>query len=239
MIIDYLIYNLPALCSCSLTCYSWYMAAISHLHATFSINDISPQQKYKWPNSIRRMHRLGLLPLVKIVSIKWSYPTVFSPMRFNCCTLRHFLTLTNVQILEIRDLDIPSFMPRIRRYFAPFLPTLCSLHLRAPKGSNRQIIFFIGLFQHLENLSLFYESPGGNPEEDLTLIPPFTPPLRGRLISWSWTTAGLFRDMFHLFGGMNFKTLNLFNASETRFLLRACAKTLQVLRLHPNDPLSE
>jgi hypothetical protein len=45
--------------------------------------------------------------------------------------------------------------------------------------------------------------------------------------------------MVHLFGGISFGTLNLLKAKETRFLLRACAKTLRTLQLHPNDRRGE
>ena len=238
MIIGYLFYNSPALRSCSLTCYSWYIAAVPHLHSTLDMVNVTPfRGKRHWPNCIRYKHMLGLLPLVKTVLITGN--VTFSPKWFNCCTLRQFLTLTNVQSLEIRHLDIPSFMPRIRRYFRPFLPTLQSLHLFSPIGSDRQIIFFVGLFQHLENLSLKGPRPQGREPEDLTLIPPFTPPLRGELIGFDCKKAGLFQDMVHLFGGIGFYAMDLFDVNETRLLLRACAKTLSSLRLYPNDPLGE
>jgi hypothetical protein len=37
MIIAQLIYDLPTLLSCSLTCCSWYLAAVPHLHTTLSV----------------------------------------------------------------------------------------------------------------------------------------------------------------------------------------------------------
>lgn len=49
---------------------------------------------------------------------------------------------------------------------------------REPKGSRRQIIFFIGLFQHLEDLKLLYKWVDflEEPADDLTLVPSFVPP---------------------------------------------------------------
>ena len=242
MVIAYLIYNSPALRSCSLTCYSWYIAAVPHLHPILFVTlDImtSRDRRILWPNPFLHMHRLGLLPLVKTIRIH-SFFTRFSPKQFNCCILRQFLTLTNVQRLEVDDLDIPSFIPTVRRYFGPFLPTLQSLCLKKPKGTNQHIIFFVGLFQHLENLSLDrLICYGSEREKAPTLIPPFTPPLRGWLIVKNCKKAGFFQDMVRLFGEIRFSAVNLFGVDETRFLLRACAKTLRTLQLHPTDCLGE
>jgi len=91
--------------------------------------------------------------------------------------MRHFFELTNVQELGIGYLNIPKFMPRIRRYFRGFMPTVRSLALREPKGSRRQIVYFIGLFQHLEDLKPLYDRPyrREEPVDDTTLFSPFAP----------------------------------------------------------------
>jgi len=53
-----------------------------------------------------------------------------------------------------------------------------------PRGYHRQFLYFVGLFQHLEDLKLVF-TPGQRfwkEEADPLLIPPFTPPgLGGRL----------------------------------------------------------
>ena len=239
IIIAHLTYDLFGLRSCSLTCHSWYTAAVPHLHHTLTTSTHPWHGKFKWPHPIRFMHTFGLLPFVKTIRICNYHSKEFSPKQFDRSTLRQLSALTNIQRLEIDNLDIPSFMPMIRQYFGPFLPTLQSLHLKAPKGSNRQIIFFIGLFQHLEDLTLYCTAWGIQPEEDLTLIPPFAPPLRGQLAVWHWTGAGFFQEMVHLFGEIRFEAMDLFYVDETRFLLRACAKTLRVLKLRAADPRGE
>ena len=181
-IIAHLMHDLFALRSCSLTCYFWYIATVPHLHPTLNVYVGKVGRRFRWPNPIRCMHAFGLLPFVKTLHIR-GYPEEFSPKLFNRRILHQFSTLTNVQRFRIDSLDIPSFIPRIRRYFGPLLPTLRSLHLTSPKGSNREIIFFIGFFQHLENLSLTHHHfHDGDREEDLTLIPPSAPPLQGRLV---------------------------------------------------------
>jgi hypothetical protein len=65
---------------------------------------------------------------------------------------------------------------------------------------------------------------------------PFILPLLGWLEVLEWTRLGLFQDMAYLFGRFKFTCLTLLKASDTRFLLHACAKTLWEPQLHPNDP---
>ena len=234
MIMVHLIHNLRALRSCSLTCCSWYMAATPHLYPTFNMN--YNWSYCQWSYYILSMHALGLLPLVHTVWIQGNYTLGFSPKWFKGNTLSQFLTLTNIETLDISGLNIPSFIPRIKQYFGPFSPTLRSLSLWRQIGSNGHIIFFIGLFQHLENLSLSCAELYRRKPEDPTLIPLFTPPLRGRLIVWDWREMDIFRDMIRLFGGIRFSAMSLTTTDETRVLLRACAKTLRVLRLSLIDP---
>ena len=103
------------------------------------------------------MHKLGLLPLVKKFRIRRKLsgsPRLFSPERFKRGILHHFSALTNIQEFAIDCLDILSFMPKIRPYSGHFLPSIRSLVLESPKGSCRQIIYFIGLFRHLDDLKL-------------------------------------------------------------------------------------
>jgi len=70
------------------------------------------------------------------------------------------------------------------------------------------------------------------------MSPPFTPPLQGRLVVSGWMGPGFFQDMARLFGGIRFRYMDLTDVRDTRFLLRACAETLEVLRLAPTDLLS-
>ena len=111
---------------------------------------------YQPPRSSQEAKKLGLLPFVKKfrVCVESSDTAMFSLKRLNWGILRQFSALTNVRELAIDYLDVPSFMPRIRRHFGHFSPTVRSLALRKPKGTSRQIIFFIGLFQHLDDLEL-------------------------------------------------------------------------------------
>jgi len=242
VIIGHLINDTHSLLACSLTCYSWYIATVPHLHHTLTTSAwySFTNSKFVWPKPLRGAHKLGLLPLVRKFQIHrrdLQFSSGFSPKRFNCCSLRHFRALTNVQDLGIDCLDIPSFMPHIQLYLGHFLPTLRSLAMGEPNGSRRQIIYFIGLFRHLEDLKILYDKVNRQeePEDHATLIPPFVPPLRGRLTMCS-TGVGLLKDMIDLFGGARFRYLDIFNVGGTRLLLDACAGTLETLRLYPSDP---
>ncbi|KAF9643564.1 hypothetical protein BDM02DRAFT_3123277 [Thelephora ganbajun] len=243
MIIAHLIYDKRSLLACSLTCYSWYIAAVHHLHHTLIAQYLFPPiyPNLRWPKPLREADKLGLLPLVKKFQFHSEYYpglSKFSTKQLNWCTLRHFSALTNVQELGLDYLDIPSFIPRIRWYFGHFSPTVRSLALREPTGSRRQILYFVGLFQHLDDLKLLYYRFRfhGGPTDDLGLIPLFAPPLRGRLTMTRLRGVGLFKDMIQLFGGIRFRYVDLFEVGGTRLLLGACAKTLETLRLYPTDP---
>jgi hypothetical protein len=91
MIIAHLIFDKPSLCACSLTCYSWYIAAVAHLHHTVAIETFFLRdRKSRWPNPIRYMYMLGLLPLVKKLHIEYNFHrrSAVPPKKFRCCILR-------------------------------------------------------------------------------------------------------------------------------------------------------
>jgi hypothetical protein len=239
MIIVYLIYDEASLLACSLTCYSWYIASIPHLHHTLvtSFYWRVHGSKHMWPKSVRNMDKFSLLPLVKKFQVREGahlYHCASPQTRFNYRTLYHFWTLTNVQELGIEYLDIPSVMPKIRRYFRHFLPTVRSLSLRAPKGSNRHIMCFIGMFQHLEDLKIIYgifERQGE--AKSATLIPPLIPPLRGRLKVVGLRGVGLLKEMIEQFGGIRFHYMDIYEVEGMRLMLGACGNALETLRLYP------
>ena len=240
MIISHLACHTVSLLACCLTCCSWYITAAPHFHHTLVTPYICGSSKCWWPDSIRNMHKLGLFPLVKRFQVR-GFQTPFSPRLFNCRILRQFSSLTNVQELRIGDLDIPGFMPEIRRYFNHFSPTVRSLGLDAPRGSRQQIICFIGLFPHLEDLGLWNgcSKLQGEPLGDPMLVPFFTPPLRGRLKMRNFKSVGILEDMISLFGGIQFRHMDLKGIYGVQLLLEACAETLETLRFCPSNPYGE
>jgi len=249
MIISCFIYDRPSLLACSMTCYSWYMIAVHYLHHSLTTDDERPSPgrttRDFWPKPLRKSYKLGLLPLVKRFRIRldisdWRYYG-FASDRLGWRTMRYFSALTNLQELGIDFLQIPSFMPNIQRYFGHFSPTLRLLALRKPRGSCRQILYFISLFPNLQDLKLCYGSLEDVWESaaDATLVPLSVPPLRGWLTLACFTRENLVKDMIFFFGGLHFRHMDLFKVRCTRLLLDACAETLETLRLYPTDMSGE
>ena len=252
MVVAYLIYDVRSLRVCFLTCYSLYIAAVPHLHHTLTI-EINPYacslqerpptyHSSQWSNRIQHMNKLGLLPLVKKLRIcgtfdDYHYRELY-PELVSCSLLHKFSALSNVRELLIEYLDISTFTQRPQQLFCHFLPTVQSLVLMKPKGSHRRIIYFVGLFQHLEDLKLSLSYPELEQEysvDDLTLIPHFAPPLRGRLTMLFSNKVEFLADMISLFGGLRFRSMDLCCVDGMRLLLGACAETLETLRLRLTD----
>ena len=105
IIVSYFIYDTPTLLACSSTCYSWYIAAIPHLHHSLTAGKDIPYDKNFWPKPLRRSYKLGLLPFAKRFQIRLSSPRHSSPKVtpewFDRRTLRYFSALANLQELEI------------------------------------------------------------------------------------------------------------------------------------------
>ena len=191
-----------------------------------------------WPNPIRYAHALGLLPLVKEFRIRGTCDGP-SSARFNNRILRQLSALSNVQKLEIERLNIPSFIPRVRQYFRDFLPTVQSLVLREPRGTHRQITYFIGLFQNLQDLGILYDPRHFAEEPDPALTPAFIPPLQGWLKLMCFSGAGILKNMIDFFGGIRFRYMDLYGVNGMGLLLDACAKTLECVVLDPTDCFGE
>jgi len=100
MIIAHLTYNTRSLRACALTCYSWYIAAVPHLHYCLFIGN-SWDINFCWPNHLQQKHALGLLPLVKIFWIRDVGGTpAFTPKWFDGHILHQFSALNHVQRLR-------------------------------------------------------------------------------------------------------------------------------------------
>ena len=243
IILSFLVYDTIALLSCSTTCYSWYIAAVPHLHYSLTTDERrywEYEKLYNWPRPLQESHKYGLLPFVRRLIIRVCAPpnVGFTSEWLGRCTLGYFSALTNLQELGIDHLQLSSFMPNMGYYFGHLAPTLRFLALAWASGSSRQILYFIGFFPNLEDLKLIHPFCGSKQEyaDDATLVPLSIPPLRGRLTLASITGDEFVTDMIALFGGLRFRHMELFAVECTRPLLHTCAKTLDTLRLYPTDP---
>jgi len=244
MITAYLTYDKHSLQACALTCYSWYIAASPLLHQTLICPIYSqPEDRLTSPLLFLRKEAFGLTPLVKTLWFRGDDTnrvafSLWQPDLHGSLSLYRF---TRVNQLRIDYLDIPSFLSYIRWCPVSFLQSVRSLALKEPKGTRREIIYFIGLLQRLQDLRLLYDGvdPREEPAGDLTLIPLFVPPLRGSLTMRHSTGVELLKDMLDLFGGFRFRRMDLFNVDGTQLLFGACAKTLESVTLDPSDPIGE
>ena len=238
-ILSHFIYDFLTLLACSMTCHSWYIATVPHLHHSLTIHDssgLAEYWKHMWPRPLKKSYKLGLLPLVKRFRICLWHHT-FIPKQIDGLHQRYFSALTNLQELGIDSLQVSTSMPTIRQCFGHLSPSLRFLALKNPNGTHRQILYFIGLFANLQDLKLQYSKPTDEPEDtsDATPIPLSTPPLRGWLRLVCFTKEDLVRDMIALFGGLRFRHMDLFEVSCSQLLLNECAETLETLRLYsPN-----
>lgn len=226
--------------ACAFVSRSWYIVVVPHLRLTLITQIDSSYEKHWWPEPLLTGSKLGLLPFVTRVFIRGrsQYDRGFSSRKFNNSTRLAFSTFTNVQELSVDTLNIPSFIPRIHQYFGQFLHTLRSLTLKGAMGSHREIVFFVGLFPHLEDLE-FRDGYWREPANDLTLVPPCVPPLRGRLTASYKGGHGLAKTMIDSFGGVRFRHMNLRRMDGTQYLLYGCGNTLETLKLDAIDLCGE
>ena len=241
MIIAHLIDDTQSLRECSFISRSWYSAAVPHLHRT-----IIAKRRYRsydvieWSESLLVASKFGFLPFVTRVFISGRYrlDSVFSVRELDYRTQRNFSELINVREFSIDMLYIPDFIPRIQEHFGQFSPTLRSLTLTSPAGSGRQVVYFIGLFPHLEDLELRdqWYSPG-NKEGGLGLIPSFVPPLRGRLTAHC-PVNGFGKAVLDMFGEILCRHMDL-REGGIQYLLYACPNTLETLRLDATNICGE
>ena len=235
-ILSHFIYDFLTLLACSMTCHSWYIATVPHLHHSLTIHDssgLAEYWKHMWPRPLKMSYKLGLLPLVKRFRICLWHHT-FIPKQIDGLHQRYFSALTNLQELGIDSLQVSTSMPTIRQCFGHLSPSLRFLALKNPNGTHRQILYFIGLFANLQDLKLQYSKPTDEPEDtsDATPIPLSTPPLRGWLRLVRFKKEDLVKDMITLFGGLRFRHMDLFEVSCSQLLLNECAETLETLRLY-------
>ena len=242
MIIAHLIYDVRTLKACAATCFSWYNIATPHLHHTLIFREwytyASHKYSHKYLSPLASLDKLGLLPFVKQVQFKRAVFTIpwVVPAIFHTRNMRYFRALVNLQDLTISDLDFSTFPMGTGQYFGHFSPTLRSVALSSPKGTRRQLLDFFRLFPKLDDIKIahYHARPEVHEALDGQLVP-IRGGLRGRLILRRFGDQGLLKDIIVAFGGMRFTSMDLRNVRGTQLLLEACADTLEVLHIYPDD----
>jgi hypothetical protein len=223
-------HNLRTLKACSLTCHSWYIAAVPHLHHTLTLTHRKLRLK-----PLSKLHRLGLMPLIKELRVNQWDNIWFVSKNLSRRDLAYFSALTNVHTLSSQYLDISFFMPDIERYFGHFLPTLRSIALFQPRCTPQQLSHFFSLFPNLDDINIcFFSAEVTAP--DAGLVPFSTPRLRGRLVVHQFDSVEVWTCLVASSGGLRFRNVDLYRVRGCApVLFEACAKTLETLRFNATD----
>ena len=240
MIVAHLKYDVPTLKACAATCFSWYCIAIPHIHRTLILREwTSNRFGNQLPNPLQSLFKFGLLPLVGRLQFKgtfapgrWIVPAVFDSKN-----MRYFRAMVNLQELKIGDLDFSRFPTGFGKYLGHFAPTLRSVSLSWPNGTRRQLLDFFRLFPNLDDIEILCYDPRRGTYEALDhQLVPISGGLRGKLTLNVFNEVGLLEDIFAVFGGMRFTSMDLRGTRRVmRFVLDACADTLETLRIYPQD----
>ena len=240
MIIAHFILDTSTLKACSATCRSWYIATLPQLHHTLTLYRRNSEPARRGLIPLEKLGKMQLLPFVKCLQIlqpesaSYENPNIwFRPAVFNVQNLAYFSALTNLQELGINELDLRVFTPWTQRYFGHFTPTLRSLALKGPRGTDSQLLYFLGLFPNLDDFKFIGDDLQKQPTSTPVPVPRSALSLRGRLTLVNGYRVGFLRDLSKLSSGLRFRYMDLGGVVGTRFLLDTCADTLKTLRIYP------
>jgi hypothetical protein len=232
MIIAHIAHDLDTLKACSMTCRSWYITAIPHLHHTLILRRSTPGIPGGELKPLSELRRLGLTPLIKEIRVM-EMRAWFVPRAFRSRDLRSFSAFANVQALTFQHLDISLFIPGIERYFGHFAPTLRSLTLLVPYCTPQQLSHFLSLFPNLDDIMIWHTHtlPPSTAIPDTKLVPFSTPRLRGRLVLYYFDSVEIWTPLIAPGGGLRFRFMDLCRIRDSvPVLFEACAETLETLR---------
>ena len=237
MIIAHLARYPPTLKACSLTCHSWYTAAVPHLHQLLTLIGDAPYVKGSRPESLSKLHELGLIHLVKEVRVRQGPGEIawFMPRAFDQLELRYFFALANVHTLAVENLQIDRFIQTVEHHFGHLSATLRSIALYDPWCTPRQLAHFLAFFPNLDDIqvqiSVMHNPVTAIPDPDPVPFPVQKP--RGRLALYRFTWTDTWTHLITLCGGLGFRHLDLRlkDTSCAPLLLKACAKTVETLRM--------
>ena len=240
MIITHLTRDLDTLKAFSLTCRSWYIVAVAHLHHTLLLGRNGTGVARSELKPLSKLHRLRLMPLVKEIRVKQSSRTGgwFVPQAFRRRDLRYFSAFANVQTLVLQGLQLDRFIPGIERYFGQFSPSLRSIALLQPRCTPRQLSYFLSLFPNLDNIEVRYPRTF-IPDTTITygeLVLFSAPKLRGRLTLHFFRWVETWTRFIASCGRPRFRHVDLRGSANCApLLLEACAETIETLRLNAAD----
>ena len=240
-ILQYLSEDLPTLKACSLTCKimlgsarplieSWLCLSPARKQKlnVRSIKSLLKRSK-KTLDSLERladMDRRGLLLHTRHLVLKMDelslVPQSLLPY------IPFFLYIDNLQTLVIDGLDVTAFIPVFNSCLGMFTRSVRSLDIRHIWDSDRQLLWFIGQFPSLEDLSIrscyaLYYFLGPSPP-----LIPTSPPLRGHLnLSTIWDSQTFCDALAHFPGGLHFTSVELKGCGKPESIIMACRLSLR------------
>ena len=236
MIIAHIARNLNTLKVFSLTCRSWYITAVPHLHHTLTLRDHMLGSSRGELKPLSKLHWLALAPLIKEMRVQQQW-TWFTPQKFSPHDLRCFSAFANVHTLKFQYLDITLFIPEIERYFGHFSPTLRSITFLKPYCTPRQLSYFLSFFSNLDDIRI--RGPIRPPKTtipDTEPVPFSTPRLRGWLLLCDFVSVEACTHLMVSGGGLQFRHMDLCRIGDcVSVLFEACAETLETLRFYAAD----
>lgn len=242
LIIAHLTHDLRALKAFSLTCRSWYIVAVPHLHHTLTLAVNESCLGHSKLQPLSKLDGLGLMPLVKEIRVRQSRGITgwFLPPAFSNRDLRYFSAFGNVQTLVFQRLQVYRFIPGVERYFKHFSPTLRSITLLNSRCTPRQLAYFLSHFPNLEDIEIrrtFTNIPKITTTiPDAELVPFSSPKLRGRLTLYCFRCVETWTYLIVSCGGLRFRHMDLCGSKSCQpVLLEACAETLETLRFDVMD----
>jgi len=231
MIIAHLIHDIRTLKVCSLTCRSWYIITVPHIHHTLILGRGYPHSGLK---PLFKLHGLGLIPLVQEIRVERlrGVGNWFLPQGFGRHGLRYFSAFANVHTLGLQRLEICRFFPRIGRYFGQFSPTLRSIVLLEPRCTPQQLSQFLSIFSNLDDIKIWGLSPFA-PVHGVMPVPFSKPKPGGLLVLGGFRWVETWTHFIASCGGLQFRRMELYTSvSCAPVLLEACTNTLETLRFN-------
>jgi len=236
MITAHLTRDLNALKVCSLSCRSWHILVVPHLHHTLTFRENTSDVTHDKLKPLSKLHELGLLPHARDIRVDqpWGLGCWFVPQAFSRRDLRYFSALTNVHTLGLQNMEIYRFIPGIEHHFGHFAPTLRSIVLFNPRCTPRQLSHFLSLFTNMDDIEIrnTYTCTPDVTTSDTDLVLFSAPKLRGRLVLYDFRWVETWVHPIASCGVPQFRHVELSgSAGCIPILSEACAETLEVLRL--------
>ena len=240
-ILGYLLDDLAALRACSLTCKRLFGAARPFIHRRFvylGSKPGSPQPKKSLfglrgrdPAGLERLidaDRSGVLGYTQHLTLNLtgiSSSSCFNPKHMQKC-LPYLRSITKLHTLTLRTFPLRLFVPVFNDHFGIFTNTLRHLDIRNACITEQQLSYIICQFPLLEDLTIV--SPAETVAGRGLHVPTITqsPPLRGTLVLAQIRSTGLYEGLAAFPGGLNFRSMELFNCEDPRTVFAACGHTV-------------